>query len=479
MCDQYNAIFIINDDIELALEVDADGVHIGIHDSPLQQARKKIGTEKIIGVSCYNKLELAEQAVAEGANYIAFGSFFSSQIKPEAARATPDLLLTAKQQFDIQVYEHTNNYWLGDMNRVHIFLNDGQGGFNVAPETPIELSPYDNGGILAIADFTGDGLVDVAIGSGSSVAIYGKDRFLGYTLSATLSTGNDQWYPAAGVTADFNEDGRPDLAVTTGGYYLANPGTVVYLSTPTGLGPATQLQYEYLNGGSIAAGDFTGDGHADLAILHDYYRNSYGIQDGNVISLLPGNGHGDFTELPHQLLNRRALGLVGASDMNGDGKLDLVLTAAPWPSNYVGGFPGLDYSSSWILLGEGQGNFHPATPDPVPMVPLSSEGASFVTLADLNRDGFQDVVMGSSTAPTVRFLLNDKNGRLQSAPESLHTGILFSQSDAGARRLVDVNSDGLTDLLVLFGRKPKTVGCLPEIARQSTELAWDHFRRRS
>ncbi|HEY9050450.1 MAG TPA: thiamine phosphate synthase [Gammaproteobacteria bacterium] len=103
ICDQHNAVLIINDDIELALEVDADGVHIGIHDMPLTQARKKIGHKKIIGVSCYNKFELAEQAVTEGADYIAFGSFFSSQIKPHAAQATPDLLIKAKQQFDIPV----------------------------------------------------------------------------------------------------------------------------------------------------------------------------------------------------------------------------------------------------------------------------------------------------------------------------------------------------------------------------------------
>lgn len=103
ICDQHNAVFIINDDIELALEVDADGVHIGIHDMPLTQARKRIGHKKIIGVSCYNKFELAEQAVTEGADYIAFGSFFSSQIKPNAAQATPDLLIKAKQQFDIPV----------------------------------------------------------------------------------------------------------------------------------------------------------------------------------------------------------------------------------------------------------------------------------------------------------------------------------------------------------------------------------------
>ena len=103
LCAKFNSIFIINDDIELTLEVDADGTHIGIHDTALEDARRQLGQDKIIGVSCYNDFQLALQAEAEGADYIAFGSFFPSSIKPEAKRASIDLIHRAKQELSLPV----------------------------------------------------------------------------------------------------------------------------------------------------------------------------------------------------------------------------------------------------------------------------------------------------------------------------------------------------------------------------------------
>lgn len=103
LCHRYDAVSIINDDIELALSVDADGVHIGMDDIPLHQARRLLGSNKLIGVSCYNRFELAHQAHDEGADYIAFGSFFPSSVKPDAPRAQPELLHRAKQELDIPV----------------------------------------------------------------------------------------------------------------------------------------------------------------------------------------------------------------------------------------------------------------------------------------------------------------------------------------------------------------------------------------
>jgi len=103
LCTLHNAILIINDDIQLAIDVDADGVHIGIKDMLLNDARKKLGANKIIGVSCYNQFELAQQAEKEGADYIAFGSFFSSQIKPDAKPASIELLVKAKKQLSLPI----------------------------------------------------------------------------------------------------------------------------------------------------------------------------------------------------------------------------------------------------------------------------------------------------------------------------------------------------------------------------------------
>ena len=78
--------FIVNDDVELALEIGADGVHLGRHDGDLLSTRKRM-KGKLLGASCYDRAELARAAVAAGADYVAFGSVFASSTKPQAVRA--------------------------------------------------------------------------------------------------------------------------------------------------------------------------------------------------------------------------------------------------------------------------------------------------------------------------------------------------------------------------------------------------------
>ncbi len=101
LCHAYDAISIINDDIELAARVGADGVHIGKDDAALAQARERLGQGAIIGVSCYNRLELALSAAEQGADYVAFGSFFASRVKPEAVPASLELLRQARKKLSI------------------------------------------------------------------------------------------------------------------------------------------------------------------------------------------------------------------------------------------------------------------------------------------------------------------------------------------------------------------------------------------
>jgi len=103
LCDKNEATFIINDDINLAKEVDADGIHIGKNDHSIKDTRLQLGSNKIIGVSCYNQISMARDAIKNGADYIAFGSFFSSPIKPDAPQASSDLISSIKQQYNIPV----------------------------------------------------------------------------------------------------------------------------------------------------------------------------------------------------------------------------------------------------------------------------------------------------------------------------------------------------------------------------------------
>ena len=84
---------IVNDDVELALELDADGVHLGRDDGDLRTARRRLGG-RILGASCYDDPELARRAVEAGADYVAFGSVFASTTKPAAVRAPFALFAT-------------------------------------------------------------------------------------------------------------------------------------------------------------------------------------------------------------------------------------------------------------------------------------------------------------------------------------------------------------------------------------------------
>jgi thiamine-phosphate pyrophosphorylase len=103
LCERYNVCFLVNDDVPLAADVGAHGVHLGQGDMPLACAREVLGDSAIIGISCYNRLELARAAQAAGADYVAFGRFFSSSTKPNAAPADIELLIRAKTELSIPV----------------------------------------------------------------------------------------------------------------------------------------------------------------------------------------------------------------------------------------------------------------------------------------------------------------------------------------------------------------------------------------
>lgn len=87
LCRELGVTFIINDDWRLALELKADGVHVGQHDDPVQMVRAEIGPTMLLGVSCYANPELAQRALAHHVAYIAFGAMYASQTKPLAPPA--------------------------------------------------------------------------------------------------------------------------------------------------------------------------------------------------------------------------------------------------------------------------------------------------------------------------------------------------------------------------------------------------------
>jgi thiamine-phosphate pyrophosphorylase len=103
LCQQYRVPLLINDDVDLALRIKADGVHLGRDDGSIERARLRLGEQAIIGVSCYNSVEHAQQAQAQGATYVAFGRFFPSSSKPLALPASIETLRLAKQALGIPI----------------------------------------------------------------------------------------------------------------------------------------------------------------------------------------------------------------------------------------------------------------------------------------------------------------------------------------------------------------------------------------
>lgn len=101
VCSAHSVPLIINDHIELAQRVGAQGVHLGGADAPVHEARALLGDQAIIGISCYNEFQRALSAQQAGADYVAFGSFHSTATKSGTVRASIELLHEARQYLSI------------------------------------------------------------------------------------------------------------------------------------------------------------------------------------------------------------------------------------------------------------------------------------------------------------------------------------------------------------------------------------------
>lgn len=102
LCNQYAVPLIINDDLEQAKRFGVH-VHLGQDDGSIQEARTLLGEKAIIGRTCLNSLQLAEQAIRDGASYVAFGAVYATSTKPEAGNVGIDVIRQAKQKFDVPI----------------------------------------------------------------------------------------------------------------------------------------------------------------------------------------------------------------------------------------------------------------------------------------------------------------------------------------------------------------------------------------
>lgn len=103
LCRQSNVPLIINDHIDLCERLDADGVHVGGTDASVAEVRARLGKKPLVGASCYGDLQLARDAAAAGASYIAFGGFYPSRVKKYEVKTSPDIITQALSELDLPV----------------------------------------------------------------------------------------------------------------------------------------------------------------------------------------------------------------------------------------------------------------------------------------------------------------------------------------------------------------------------------------
>jgi len=111
LCREHGKPFIINDHVELCIELDADGIHVGGTDASVAQVRAAVGPGKIVGASCYGTLQLARDAHAAGASYVAFGGFYPSRVKKYDMKTPPEIVSQAKAEIPLP------NVVIGGMTR--------------------------------------------------------------------------------------------------------------------------------------------------------------------------------------------------------------------------------------------------------------------------------------------------------------------------------------------------------------------------
>jgi hypothetical protein len=227
--------------------------------------------------------------------------------------------------------------------------------------------------------------------------------------------------PNSIVTADFNGDGKPDLAVsepcgTDTGCNTYHGNVAILLGKGDGtfhVAPSHAVdQYP----GALAVGDFNGDGKPDIAVL---------TYVGATVEILLGKGDGTFTAAPLSPTVGGNPNSIAVGDLNGDGKLDLVVSS---------------FNTLSVLLGKGDGSFTAIAPPTVGSEP----GGVF--LVDLNHDGKLDIVLGNSTSPYVSILLGHGNGTFTAAPSPA--------APTGPLAVMDVNRDGNLDLVFEEGNVP-------------------------
>lgn len=317
-----------------------------------------------------------------------------------------------------------------------ILLGNGDGTFTATPTSPtVGLYPDS----IAVGDFNGDGMPDLAVTSvdQNTVTILLGNGDGTFRSAPNLSTGST---PQSVATGDFNGDGVADLVVVNAGsvlIFLGNgdgsfkPPT----SAPTGASSIT-----------VAIGDFNGDGIPDLAVTNSCGNSNPCNNSNGTVSILIGKGDGTFAAAPASPVTGPSPVGLATADFNGDGILDLA----------VSNNDGENVNDAIdIFLGNGDGTFKTAAMN-------AGNGLSFksIAVADFNGDGIPDLAVGEFWHGQLAIYLGKGDGTFsanlaESAASQLGSGYIVA---------ADFNGDGIPDLVA-----PSQDGNVPILLAQPTQ----------
>jgi hypothetical protein len=348
---------------------------------------------------------------------------------PEGANAYIDQLAVADFNADGKPDYAVSIGAFGDgaLGRIAILLGDGSGGYGAPLFTTIATPPAGMSVSIAgytVADFDGDGRLDLFASAGISNAVPGFSFLHGRgdgSFDAPVSIASDPGYGRV-LAADFTGDGKLDIACGDG-TLLVGDGAGHFVAQP---GPR-------FDRGAIASGDFNHDSKADLVVLAQ-------AGDGAPLAIWLGDGSGHFTRTGPPYATGYGAGTADlvVSDLDGDGNDDVLVGSSG------AGFYGASINSqgqTQILLGRGDGTL--ASPP--------SFGNAVPALADFDGDGHVDLIALDTSGTTgVHALLGDGQGSFHDGPPSTFDFSFFVQ-DIQAWVAADFDNDGKADLLAVTG----------------------------
>lgn len=280
-----------------------------------------------------------------------------------------------------------------DSGTIMVLLGDGRCGFHPAPGSPFPAGHLPND--IAVADMNNDGNLDLVVANHQSpyLRVFLGDGSGGFHVAPGSPVDVHSYpHPHGVVVADFNSDGKLDVATDSWG----NNQIEILLGNGTGrlVTPGTFFRTGHRPYERLRAADFNHDGHPDIVTTN---------LDDSTVSILLGDGHGGLHNAPGSPVAAGAKPWeVAVDDLDGDGNADLIVIP------YQRDITGPQENAITVLLGDGRGGFHPLPGSPLPLG--DCRGPNSVAAGDLGGNGFHAMVVACAESRTLRIYQRGNTG---------------------------------------------------------------------